>query len=47
MDLEEIKKSKAVIINEITEINNTLEGNNSRITETEKELWWRWKRGNK
>ena len=47
MDLEEIKKSKAVIINEITEINNTLEGTNSRITETEKELWWRWKRGNK
>ena len=42
MDLKEIKKSQAVIINAITEINNTLEETNSRITETEKELirWW-------
>lgn len=48
MDLEEIKNSQAVIINSITEINNTLEGTNSRITETEKELLrWRWKGGNK
>ena len=37
MDLEEIKRH-VVTINAITEINNTLEGNNSRITETEKEL---------
>ena len=42
MDLKEIKKSQAVIINAITEIKNTLEGTNSIITETEKELigWW-------
>ena len=41
MDLKE-RKGQAVIINAITEINNMLEGNNSRITETEKELirWW-------
>ena len=30
---EEIKKSKSIINNEITEIKNTLEGTNSRITE--------------
>ena len=38
MDLAEIKKSQAIIINAIAEINNTLEGINSRITEREKEL---------
>ena len=38
MDLEEIKKSQAIIISAIMEINNTLEGANNRITETEKEL---------
>ena len=38
MDLEEIKKSQAIISNAIAEINNTLEGINSRITEREKEL---------
>ena len=38
MDLEEIKKNQAVIINAITEIINTLEGTNSRLNETEKEL---------
>ena len=38
MDLEEIKKSQAVIVNALTEINNTLERINSRIIETEKEL---------
>ena len=44
MDLEAIKKSQTVMISAITEINNTLEGTNSRITETEKELIrWRWK----
>ena len=32
-NLEEIKKSKSIINNEITEIKNTLEGTNSRITE--------------
>ena len=48
MDLEEIKKSQTVMVSAITEINNTLEGTNSRITETEKELIrWRWKWGNK
>ena len=34
-DLEEIKKSQYVINNTINEIKNTLEGNNSRITEAE------------
>ena len=48
MDLEEIKKNQAVIINAITEIINNLEGTNSRITDTEKELIsWRQKGGNK
>lgn len=42
MDLEEIKKSQAIIINAIVEINNTLEGINSRITERKKELI-RWR----
>ena len=32
---EEIKKSKSIINNEITEIKNTLEGTNSIITEAE------------
>ena len=32
-DLEEIKKSKSIMNNAITEIKNTLEGTNSRITE--------------
>ena len=42
LDLKEIKQSQAVIINALTEIKNTLEGTNSRIAETEKELirWW-------
>ena len=34
-DLEEIKNSQLVINNAITETKNILEGNNSRITETE------------
>ena len=38
MDLEEIKKSQAVIINALLETSNTMEGANSRIPETEKEL---------
>ena len=42
MDAEEIKKNKAVIINAITEINNTLEGTNIKINEIEKYLI-RWR----
>ena len=42
MELEEIKKSQAVIINAITEINNTLEVTSSRKTETKKEVI-RWR----
>ena len=34
-DLEEIKKSQSIMSNAITEIRNTLEGTNSRITEAE------------
>ena len=34
-DLEEIKKSKSIMNNVITEIKSTLEGTNSRITEAE------------
>ena len=34
-DLEEIKKSQYIMNNAINEIKNTLEGNNSRITEAE------------
>ena len=34
-DLEEIKKSQLIMNNAITEIKNTLEGTNSRITEAE------------
>ena len=34
-DLEEIKKRQSIMINEITEIKNTLEGPNSRRTEAE------------
>ena len=34
-DLEEIKKSQCIMNNAINEIKNTLEGTNSRITETE------------
>ena len=34
-DIEEIKKSQLKINNAINEIKNTLEGTNSRITETE------------
>ena len=44
MDPKEIKKSQAVIINAITEINNMLEGTNSRITELIR--WW-WEGGNR
>ena len=42
MDLEEIKKSQVIIINDLTEINNTLKESKLRITETEKELI-RWR----
>ena len=35
-DLEEIKKKQTVMNNTITEIKDTLEGINSRITEAEK-----------
>ena len=34
-DLEKIKKSQSIMNNAITEIKNTLEGTNSRITEAE------------
>ena len=34
-DLEEIKKSQSIMNNAKTEIKNTLEGTNSRITEAE------------
>ena len=34
-DLEELKKSRYIMNNEINEIKNTLEGTNSRITEAE------------
>ena len=34
-DLEEIKKSQYIMNNAINEIKNTLEGTNSRITDTE------------
>ena len=34
-DLEEIKKSQSIPNNAITEMNSTLEGNNSSITEAE------------
>ena len=34
-NLEEIKKSKSIMNNAITEIKSPLEGTNSRITETE------------
>ena len=34
-DLEETKKSQSIMSNAITEIKNTLEGNNGRITEAE------------
>ena len=34
-DLEEIKKSQSIMINPITEIKNTLEGTNRRVTEAE------------
>ena len=34
-DLEEIKKSRSIMNNAITEIKSTLEGNNSRITAAE------------
>ena len=34
-DLEKIKNSQSVMNNAITEIKNTLEGTNSRVTEAE------------
>ena len=34
-DLEEIKKSRSIMNNAVTEIENTLEGTNGRITEAE------------
>ena len=37
-DLEEIKKSQSIIKNAITEIKNTPEGTNSRITEAEERI---------
>ena len=45
-DLEEIKKSRSIMNNAITEIKSTLEGNNSRIAEAEdriSEVKERWK----
>ena len=38
MDQEEIKKSQSIMNNAITEIKNTLEGTNSRITEAENRI---------
>ena len=45
-DLEEIKKSRSIMNNAITEIKSTLEGNNSRIAEAEDRIsevkeWWK------
>ena len=46
-DLEEIKSKQTMMNNTITEIKNTLEGINSRITEAEewkvswKTEWWK------
>ena len=37
-DLQELKSKPTVISNTITEIKNTLEGINSRITEAEKRI---------
>ena len=37
-DLEEIKESQSIMNNAINEIKNTLEGNNSRITEAENRI---------
>ena len=37
-DLEEFKKSQFKMNNAINEIKNTLEGNNSRITEAEERI---------
>ena len=34
-DLEELKNRQSTMINTITEIKNTLEGNNSRLSEAE------------
>ena len=34
-DLEEVKNRQSTMINTITEIKNTLEGNNSRLSEAE------------
>ena len=45
--LEEIKKSQSIMNNAMTEIKNTLEGANSRITEAEERIseveieWWK------
>ena len=37
-DLEEIKERQLIMNNAITEIKNTLEGTNSRITEAEERM---------
>ena len=42
-DLEELKDKHAVANNTITEIKNTLEGINSRISEADKSVSWKIK----
>ena len=37
-DLEEIKTSQSVMINALSEIKNTLEGTNSRVTQAEERI---------
>ena len=37
-DMEEIKRSHYIMINAINEIKNTLEGTNSRVTQTEERI---------
>ena len=38
-DLEELKNKQATMKNAITEIKNTMEGTQSRVTEAEE--WWK------
>ena len=38
-DLEELKNKQATMKNAITEINNAMEGTQSRVTESEE--WWK------
>ena len=45
-DLKEIRKSQSIMNYAITEIKNTLEGTNNRITEAEDKVRWKiewWK----